>query len=323
MDVSGSRILIVDDNEVNRSILCEQMVSWKFDGAAAMSGAEALAVLDQAACQGITIDCVVMDYQMPEMNGGDTVKAMHANPQLANIPVIMLTSVDETNDGKAFSSLGVQGHLTKPTRSSLLLETIIQVLQDKKNRESGADDVKAGAMIARQMGTLDTSGAREQQQTLAEALGAKQRAEPKEVTQSEHRRSPLSPDTIDILVCEDNEVNQIVFTQILQETGCTFRIANNGKEGLSLYRHLHPSLILMDVSMPQMNGLEATKAIRNIEKETGIHTPIVGVTAHAIKGDMEKCIDAGMDDYLTKPVSPVKLEEKINHWLKQAKTKAA
>ena len=156
---------------------------------------------------------------MPEMNGGDTVKAMHANPQLANIPVIMLTSVDETNDGKAFSSLGVQGHLTKPTRSSLLLETIIQVLQDKKNRESGADDVKAGAMIARQMGTLDTSGAREQQQTLAEALGAKQRAEPKEVTQSEHRRSPLSPDTIDILVCEDNEVNQIVFTQILQETG--------------------------------------------------------------------------------------------------------
>ena len=346
MDVSGSRILVVDDNEVNRSILCEQMASWKFDGAAATSGSEALAVLEMAASQGITIDCVVMDYQMPELNGGDTVKAMHANPELCGIPVIMLTSVDETNDGKAFSSLGVQGHLTKPTRSSLLLETIISVLQDQKNRAAGGKAATpSGAMIARQMGSLDTSravdpaaervsGAREQQQTLARAL---EPAKP-EVQQSEQHceqqsgqtseqvgQSPLrhAPGAIDILVCEDNEVNQIVFTQILKETGLTFRIANNGKEGLSLYRHLHPTLILMDVSMPQMNGLEATKAIRNIEAEAGGHTPIVGVTAHAIKGDMEKCLEAGMDDYLTKPVSPVKLEEKIHHWINKTKTKAA
>ena len=303
-----------------------------------VSGAEALAVMrDQAASNNISIDCVVLDYHMPQMNGGDVVKRdAGGSGSWRTFPVIMLTSVDETNDGKAFSSLGVQGHLTKPTRSSLLLETIISVLQDKQNRESGADDTRAGAMIARQMGNLEASetpsaapsgtlletcGVHAQQKTLAEAL--EPNAVDRAVGRSEHRRSPLSPDTIDILVCEDNEVNQIVFTQILQETGCTFRIANNGKEGLSLYRHLHPTLILMDVSMPQMNGLEATKAIRNIEKETGEHTPIIGVTAHAIKGDMEKCLEAGMDDYLTKPVSPVKLEEKINHWLKQTKTKAA
>ncbi len=327
MDVSGSRILVVDDNEVNRSILCEQMSSWNFDGAAAMSGAEALAVLDAAVSQQIVIDCVVMDYQMPDMNGGDTVKAMQANPQLADIPVIMLTSVDETNDGKAFSSLGVQGHLTKPTRSSLLLETIIQVLQNKKNRETGNGEVApSGVMLARQMAGLNASPVRKQQKSLEKAFDGKVGKVAARNSQAKERvASPLTrgPERIEVLVCEDNEVNQIVFTQILQELGLSFRIANNGKEGLSLYRHMHPSVILMDVSMPQMNGLEATKAIRNIEKETGEHTPIVGVTAHAIKGDMEKCLDAGMDDYLTKPVSPVKLEEKIRHWIGQSKSKAA
>ncbi len=107
LDISNSRVLIVDDNETNRFILSEQMTAWRFDSAAAASGTEALTVMRMASSQGIKIDCVVMDYQMPDMNGGDTVKAMHADPDLAQIPVIMLTSVDETNDGKAFSSLSI------------------------------------------------------------------------------------------------------------------------------------------------------------------------------------------------------------------------
>lgn len=130
MDVSGSKILIVDDNVVNRSILLEQMASWKFDNAAAVSGEEGLEVLRIAHQQNIKIDCVIMDYHMPGMNGGDTIKAIRNDPALKDTSVIMLTSVDETADGKLFSSLGIQAHLTKPTRSSLLFETIINVLKN-------------------------------------------------------------------------------------------------------------------------------------------------------------------------------------------------
>ena len=120
---------------------------------------------------------------------------------------------------------------------------------------------------------------------------------------------------VDIVVCEDNDVNQIVFTQVLRATGYTFKIANNGREGVELYKKCRPQLILMDVSMPEVNGIEATAAIRELEADSSQHTPIIAVTAHAIKGDREMCMEAGMDDYLSKPISPSKLEEKINNWM--------
>jgi len=325
-DVSGSRILVVDDNSVNRSILTEQMGSWKFDCAAATSGNEALAVIEAAITQGLSIDCVVMDYQMPEMNGGDTVKMMHANARMADIPVIMLTSVDETADGKAFSSLGIQGHLTKPTRSSLLLEIIINVLHDYRSmKASDNEGYTSGISVAKSMGQ-DKPGSldelRDGTPTMPNnaisthdtpALAAEQAVA---LAGRSLASAIVTENAIDVLVCEDNEVNQIVFSQILQQSGYNFRIANNGREGISLYKHLNPSIILMDVSMPQMNGHDATKAIREIEKSTGTRTPIIGVTAHAIKGDMERCFDAGMDDYLSKPVSPDALTEKLDKWIR-------
>ena len=116
-------------------------------------------------------------------------------------------------------------------------------------------------------------------------------------------------------MCEDNPVNQMVFSQVLGDLGVTFELANDGVEGVEKYEKRSPKLVLMDVSMPNLNGLEATAKIREIEKYTRRNTPIIGVTAHAIKGDMEKCLAAGMDDYLPKPVSPDALVEKINKWL--------
>ncbi|MGB7285606.1 MAG: response regulator [Salaquimonas sp.] len=120
---------------------------------------------------------------------------------------------------------------------------------------------------------------------------------------------------LDILICEDNEINQIVFKQILESMPYNYKVASNGKQGLVIYKRLHPKLILMDVSMPEMNGLEATREIRKIEQGSGERISIIGVTAHAIKGDMERCMEAGMDDYLSKPVSPDKLIEKIDRWM--------
>jgi CheY-like chemotaxis protein len=120
---------------------------------------------------------------------------------------------------------------------------------------------------------------------------------------------------VDILIAEDNEVNQLVFAQILDGLGFTYRIAANGRTAVDLHRTLRPKLILMDVSMPEMNGYEATYAIRAAEAVDGTRTPIIGVTAHALKGDMEKCMEAGMDDYLSKPISPNRLGAKIAAWL--------
>ncbi|MEM7213915.1 MAG: response regulator [Pseudomonadota bacterium] len=292
VDVSGSRILIVDDNEVNRSILLEQFTSWEFECAAVVSGSEALEFLDAATKLDLGIDCVIMDYQMPEMDGGEAVNRMRAIQDFADMPVIMLTSVDETEDGKKFSSLSINAHLTKPARKALLLETLIEVLQEDRAQKqiSRCSDPKP------ELNPL-----------------------PAVSKQPESVITPCDPAVIDILVCEDNQVNQIVFGQILEGMGMSYQIANNGKEGLDLYWDLKPSLILMDVSMPTMNGLDATRSIREMEINTGGHTPIIGVTAHAIKGDMEKCLDAGMDDYLSKPVSPEALETKIRHWLKESR----
>lgn len=335
-DVSGSSILIVDDNEVNRAILTEQTQAWRFDSACAVNGKEALELLVAAGEHNLAVDCVILDYHMPGLNGGDVVKAMRANPALVDIPVVMLTSVDQTEDGKTFSSLGIEAQLTKPARSSLLLETIIDVLQESKARDTFDDEASKGIKIAQQIANgsasdpiLEEADEPTENVEFAEPI-VTEKVEENLPTVSERISETVAEITnisdnaiseqesaIDILVCEDNEVNQIVFSQILQSSGYKYLIARDGKEGVEMFEKHSPRLILMDVSMPRMNGLEATETIRGLEKETGIYTPIIGVTAHAIKGDMERCLAGGMDDYLSKPVSPDRLVEKIVIQLEQ------
>ena len=123
---------------------------------------------------------------------------------------------------------------------------------------------------------------------------------------------------ITILVAEDNDVNQMVVEQILETTGHNFTIVANGRQAVEMYHKLKPKLVLMDVSMPDMNGLEATKAIRQAEQATGQRTPIIGLTAHALKGDREMCLECGMDDYMSKPISPDKLTALVDKWLRQS-----
>ncbi|MEM9331709.1 MAG: PAS-domain containing protein [Pseudomonadota bacterium] len=286
-DLSGARILVVDDNTVNRSILSEQMAAWKFDAAAASSGREGLEIVNAVISNNLGLDLVILDYQMPEMSGVEVLRSLRSDSRTKNIPVVMLTSVDSAETNKQLSELGAEANLTKPTRSSMLLETILQVIAN--SRASIQMDEETG-----------------------------QETEPQdEQPVVEETPVPVEEDLIDVLVAEDNEVNQIVFTQILNETGLRYKIVENGRLAVAAYKVRKPKMILMDVSMPEMNGKEATIAIRKFEKENGTRrTPIVGVTAHALKGDMEACIDAGMDDYLSKPVSPNKLTRKIEQWLK-------
>ncbi len=299
MDVSGSNILIVDDNEVNLSILSEQMGSWKFNYSPVSNGASALSALRNSVIRGAEFDAIILDQQMPGMAGADVVAAIKADPSISDIPIIMLTSVDHTENGSSFSSLGVQAHLIKPARSSLLLDTLIQVLQDDRLVRPRSEVIQHPNAASDEVGVIVDS------------------------TQSGIVATNILPADLpghcDVLVCEDNEVNQMVFEQILLDAGVKFSIANNGAEGVEYFKKLKPKLILMDVSMPVMNGHEATRKIRQIEAESGGHVPIVGVTAHALTGDREACLEAGMDDYLPKPISPSALAGKIDKWLKREK----
>ncbi len=302
VDVTGARVLVIDDNPVNREILLEQLRSWSFDCAAAESGAVGLAFLDRAAQMGAAVDCIILDYQMPGMNGADVARAISSDSRLATIPVVLLTSVDQVDFGRLVIDYGIAAHLTKPARSAVLLGTVISVIQKARANLGKPAHFVRGA-------TPPTPPAGPQPAfTVIRGTSA--------AAVQEAPANPARP--VDILIAEDNEVNQLVFGQILNGLGLSYRIAGNGRTAVEMYRALAPKLILMDVSMPEMNGYEATRAIRAAEAATGVHTPIIGVTAHALKGDRDKCMEAGMDDYLAKPVSPDRLGAKIGTWLNEA-----
>ncbi|AZO50610.1 MAG: response regulator [Mesorhizobium sp.] len=300
VDVTGARVLVIDDNPVNREILLEQLRSWSFDCAAAESGAVGLAFLDRASQLGAAVDCIILDYQMPGMSGADVAKAIAADSRMSSIPVVILTSVDQVDFGKMVIDFGIAAHLTKPARSAVLLGTVISVIQKARSQVGKAHFVREAVAPKAAPAPAFTV-------IHGPATPAPPAPEP--------AAAPNGP--IDILIAEDNDVNQLVFGQILNGLGLSYRIAGNGRTAVEMYRALRPRLILMDVSMPEMNGYEATGAIRQIERQNGSHTPIIGVTAHALKGDREKCIEAGMDDYLAKPISPDRLGSKIGTWLSE------
>lgn len=302
-DVTGCKILIVDDNEVNRSILVEQMKSWRFSPISAASGEEALSAIAQSYENNVKIDAAIIDYHMPGMTGGEVVSKMRSELQTRELPVLMLTSVDEAENGQAFTSLGVQAHLMKPARSSLLLDTIIQVLQTGTKSGSGRLQ-SANASVNH----AAASPSKEQEREKLHFTG------PSLFDDTGSIQGDLSKQ-VNILVCEDNAVNQELFSHVIESLGLNYKIARDGSEGVSLFKHIRPSLVLMDISMPRMNGLEATKAIREFEAISGERTPIIGVTAHALNGDLEKCLNSGMDDYLAKPIAIDQLKAKIDHWL--------
>lgn len=290
VDVTGARILVVDDNAVNRAILTEQMASWTFDSCAAESGAEGLKVLEAAAAYGVPVDCVVLDYQMPGMTGAEMARIIRATPNLADTPIVMLTSVDQSLVNASYRDLSIDAQLIKPARSSTLLEALVATIQKRRS----AQGHRPAAPVAPEIRIEPAS--------------------PIESVRPRSRPAKSNGQRLDILVAEDNEVNQLVFTQILGETDCTFQIVGNGRLAVAAFQEMNPGMILMDVSMPGMNGLEATAAIRELELATQGRVPIVGVTAHALKGDRERCIEAGMDDYLPKPISPKALLDKIERW---------
>ncbi len=286
-------VLIIDDNSANRQILTEQLSSWDIDAYAAESGPAGLAILEEAALIGFDIDAVILDDDMPDMNGLEVARLLRQNPALNETAMIFLTSMDAIHQDSQPSEISFDAHLMKPVRARLLRKTLTDVVRTSRSRRALRNTIPAPKTEAYKTNS----------------------GKPAPRNEPSVRQDLVSrPSLLDVLIAEDNDVNQIVFTQILQETGLRFRIVNNGKKAVEALRDYNPSIILMDVSMPVMNGHQATQAIREEEKGAN-RIPIIGITAHAQDSDRDLCLASGMDDYLSKPISPELLRAKIDKWL--------
>ena len=298
LTLADSRILIVDDNEINRMILLEQLNSWRFDAVAVPSGEEAMLALRQASSREQRFDLVVLDFHMPRMDGPQTARAIHEHPELNGTPVMLLTSVGEPNGLAALRDLGVVGCLVKPARSSQLFDAVISALEASSG--GGSEEPPRTAKIP----DASTQGRMPAEPDGGDLEGA---------------AAVTDGDTVHVLVAEDNETNRRVIKAMLEDQNCLLTMAENGEKAVEMFRESRPDIVLMDVSMAVMNGFEATAKIREFETETGARTPIIGVTAHAMESDRGKCIAAGMDDYLPKPLSKQKLLDILVAWSSERK----
>jgi len=317
IQIKGANILVVDDNAVNRDILQEQLKHWKCRSVAVESGPRAIEVLEKANKKGVRIDLIISDYHMPGMNGEDLFYALQAKPHLASIPTALLTSINADESIRRLQAEGLTAVLTKPARSSQLLDAITMATYNARRQQKAfaetAGSARAEGSPNTSVGTLPTTPADTSKGVVSFHL---RDVKPEPETAASSPTEPKAGHSPDILIAEDNETNQIYIKYIMEHLGTSFKIVPNGRAALEHWRETPPKLILMDVSMPEMNGYEATKAIRAEARERNRpHTPIIAVTAHTQKSDRMRCMDAGMDDYLAKPMSIKGLTSMLDHWM--------
>jgi len=263
VSLEGASVLVVDDNSTNRRILEELVAGWGMLPQTVSSAREALAAIRLKKERGKTFDIVLTDLHMPEMDGFELVEELRRSVA-GTKQVLMLTSGEHLGDLARSRELGIAAYLTKPVRRCELQTAIISALSDAERPEKCAGPDK----------TVDPRRARA-------------------VTEVRSLR---------ILLAEDNEINQMVACGILEAAGHTVEVARNGAEVGPLLAVRPFDVVLMDIQMPLMDGFQATAAIRESEKVTGDHLPVIAMTAHALAGYKERCLAAGMDGYVTKPV---------------------
>lgn len=297
VELRGKRVLVIDDNPTNRFIFQEQLTSWGFDTSVTSSGRDGVQAAMSAAMLLKPFDIILLDHHMPGMDGEDVLRMLRQSPECADIPVIILTSILVNSSlERCRKELDLNGWLTKPAGSSALLDKIATVMSEAALKQSG------GSASSENTNTDDVHAEDESDTLLPQPSLGHQPGQP-----------------VQVLVIEDNSVNQILVEHILQSLGLTFACVEDGKEGIEAFKMHKPSMVIMDVSMPVMNGYEATQEIRAIEAQEGWdHTPIIGTTAHAMSGDKQKCIDAGMDDYISKPLSVKGLSIIVSKWMKSS-----
>ncbi len=279
MVLHDMRVLVVDDNATNRQILVKTLAGWHAQAVAVESGAKAIATLKEAQALGIKFPLVLLDAQMPEMDGFELTEHIKKNTDWRAATVMMLSSAGQRGDAIRCRELGVAAYLTKPVRQQELLEAVLTALGEGPKKEPPA------VLITRH-------------------------------SLRESRRQ------LRLLLVEDNVVNQRLAVRLLEKRGHAVVVAENGRRALAALENDTFDVVLMDVQMPEMDGFEATAAIREKEKSSGMHQPIIAMTAHAMVGDKERCLAAGMDDYITKPIRSDALIEMLERHISVPSTEA-
>ncbi len=274
-------VLIVDDNRTNRRCLEELLRSWDMAPTCAASAAEAIQLLETA-----DFELIISDVQMPEVDGFTLCERIRALDRHRHVPLLMLTSGERPEDPQRCRDLGIAGRLMKPVKQSELLEAILQSCADRCQPTAAATPAGGEALTPSQAAAAAENG-----QTNDQTI------------------RPLN-----ILLAEDGIANQKLAIGLLSRWGHQVTVARNGQLAVETLASQEFDLVLMDVQMPVMDGLEATREIRRIESSTpgnGHHIPIIAMTARAMKGDRELCLSAGMDDYISKPIRRQELQRAL------------
>jgi len=271
VNLTQARILIIDDNQTNRMILTKNVEALGSRVEAVSSGAKGLEVLRNAHRTGDPYHVVLLDMQMPGMDGEQTARAIKSDPAVKDAKILILTSMGHRGDASRLEALGCSGYLLKPVKQQLLFDAVVAVLGREEDKNKG--------LITRH-------------------------------TLSEQRKFGSR-----ILLAEDNPINQKLAVVLLQKAGYSVDAVENGAQALEKIQADPYNVVLMDVQMPEMDGFETTQKIREWEKDTGGHIPIIAMTAHAMQGDRERCLEAGMDDYVTKPLDPKVFFSALDRWI--------
>jgi Amt family ammonium transporter len=275
------RFLAVDDTETNREILREQFQSWELHLTVTPDALSALRALRDAATAGMPFDLAILDRLLPDMDGLELARQIKADPALTTTTLLMLTSLDDPLDSDDLRKLGLAGCLTKPIRQSRLLDALLLAFNADQTPENGP--------VA-----TDSPGAEPGNSAEATVPG------------------PLPR----ILIADDNEINRLVAKEILHTAGYACDTVENGRQAVDAVRQGSYGLVLMDCEMPELDGFSATDRIRREEQQAGTaRMPIVALTAKAVQGDRERCLAAGMDEYLSKPIERKNLLDVVRRLL--------
>lgn len=276
-DLGGRRILVADHSEIGQSVASGMLQKWGCTCTLARDGAEALAALREGVEQGKPFDAVLIDNLLPNMDGAELGGRILSDARFKRVPLIMMTTLGQPGEARPLRELGFAGYLVKPLTPQLLRQCLQSAL-------SRSDDEPPGVLLTR------------------------------------HHFAATSPaaSTLDglprVLIAEDNSVNQKLARRMVEKLGYQVETAANGREAVEAVRAEPFDLVLMDCHMPELDGYEATEEIRRLEGERGV-LPIIALTANHRGEDRQRCLDAGMNDYLSKPIDPGRLQAMLARWI--------
>ena len=279
-ELSRKRILVLDDHVESADIVCEQLAQMGAYGESCADGSKALIHLQEAAASARPFAAAIIDLRLPGMRGDDIALAIRTDQQLAELPLLMLTGSGQPDEPAVMAKAGFNAYLVKPVRFAVLKNVLARIL---------SADLSARTEMIRNYQVSDP------------------------LTGSHVNQPKLNAK---VLLVEDNDINAKLALVALNKLDLVTTLAENGRQALEMINNEHFDLVLMDCQMPEMDGYEATTAIRAREKQTGaVAVPIIAMTANVMSGSLEKCLAVGMNDYLPKPFKLQQFEGKLRHWL--------